>query len=70
MMSTITDKTLDALHSIFAAYELSEQLVSDNGPQFILVRNLCIGPKWILGTIIEQTCKLMNTFGIVTQTSC
>lgn len=35
MMSTITDKTLDALHSIFAAYELSEQLVSDNGPQFV-----------------------------------
>ena len=34
MKSTTTGKTLEALHNLFTAYRLPEQLVSDNGPQF------------------------------------
>ena len=37
MASTTTEKTLDALRTLFAAYGLPEQLVSDNGPQFTSV---------------------------------
>ena len=35
MKSTITSQTVDDLRQIFSAYRLPEQLVSDNGPQFI-----------------------------------
>ena len=34
MLSITTSKTVEALHVLFAKYGLSEQLVSDNGPQF------------------------------------
>ena len=34
MTSTTTEKTLEVLRNLFAAYGLPEQLVSDNGPQF------------------------------------
>ena len=37
MASTTTEKTLDDLRTLFAAYGLPEQLVSDNGPQFTSV---------------------------------
>ena len=35
MPSTTSQSTIEALQSIFAHYGLPEQLVSDNGPQFI-----------------------------------
>eukprot|EP00731_Ephydatia_muelleri_P023099 Em0015g682a len=35
MTSTTAQKTVDILRHIFAAYGLPEQLVSDNGPQFV-----------------------------------
>ena len=35
MSSTTVSKTLDILRHVFAAYGFPEQLVSDNGPQFI-----------------------------------
>ena len=35
MSTTTTEKTLDMLCSMFARYELPEQLVSNNRPQFI-----------------------------------
>ena len=35
MSSTTTTKTIEVLRHIFAAYGLPQQLVSDNGPQFI-----------------------------------
>ena len=34
MSSTITEKTLEALSTLFAAHVLPEQIVSNNGPQF------------------------------------
>ena len=34
MSTTTTEKTLDALRNLFAAYGIPQQLVSDNGPQF------------------------------------
>ena len=34
MTSTTTEKTLEALSTLFAAHGLPEQIVSDNGPQF------------------------------------
>ena len=35
MTSTTAQKTIEILRHIFASYELPEQLVSDNGPQFV-----------------------------------
>ena len=35
MNSTTPQRTIVELHKLFAAYGLPEQLVSDNGPQFI-----------------------------------
>jgi len=35
MHSTTTQKTITKLRKLFAAYGLPEQLVSDNGPQFV-----------------------------------
>ena len=35
MSSTSTDNTIAVLRHIFAAYGLPQQLVSDNGPQFV-----------------------------------
>ena len=35
MVSTTATKTVDLLRSLFAAYGLPEQVVTDNGPQFI-----------------------------------
>ena len=35
MSSTTTEKTIAVLRNLFASYGLPEQLVSDNGPQFI-----------------------------------
>ena len=32
---TTTKKTLDVLRNMFACYGLPEQIVSDNGPQFV-----------------------------------
>ena len=37
MASTTSEKTLEVLRNLFAAYGLPEQLVSDNGPQFTSV---------------------------------
>ena len=34
LSTSSTQKTIDILRSLFAQYELPEQLVSDNGPQF------------------------------------
>ena len=34
MSTTTTEKTLDALRNLFAAYGIPQQLVSDSGPQF------------------------------------
>lgn len=35
MTSTTTQKTILKLRKVFAAYDLPEQLVTDNGPQFV-----------------------------------
>ena len=35
LKSTTANKTLDELHKLFASYDLPEQMVTDNGPQFI-----------------------------------
>ena len=35
MLKTTTSKTIELLRHMFAAYGLPEQLVSDNGPQFM-----------------------------------
>ena len=35
MAQVITSKTVDILRYLFSCYGLSEQIVSDNGPQFI-----------------------------------
>ena len=35
MSSTTAEKTIDRLRYIFSHYGLPEQLVSDNGPQFV-----------------------------------
>ena len=35
MPSTTTTKTIEVLRQVFACYGFPEQLVSDNGPQFI-----------------------------------
>ncbi len=35
MTSTTSQKTIDELRKLFAAYGLPEQVVSDNGPQFV-----------------------------------
>lgn len=35
MTSTMVHKTIKILHHIFTSYGLPEQLVSDNGPQFV-----------------------------------
>ena len=34
MTNTTADKTIQELHKIFSSYELPEQVVMDNGPQF------------------------------------
>lgn len=35
MPSTTASRTVDVLHQIFAHYGIPEQIVSDNGPQFV-----------------------------------
>ena len=35
MSSTTTQATLDQLRSVFARWGIPQQLVSDNGPQFV-----------------------------------
>ena len=35
MSTTTTTKTLQVLRSLFARYSIPEQLVCDNGPQFV-----------------------------------
>ncbi len=35
MTSTTTTKTIEILHCLFAAYGLPQQIMSDNGPQFV-----------------------------------
>ena len=35
MKDTTTTKTIDVLRNIFSSYGIPEQLVTDNGPQFI-----------------------------------
>jgi hypothetical protein len=35
VMHTTANNTIDALHSLFARFGLPEQVVSDNGPQFV-----------------------------------
>ena len=37
LKSTIANKTIEELHKLFASYGLLEQMVRDNGPQFISV---------------------------------
>ena len=36
MSSTIAEKTVDKLRSLFATWGIVEELVSDNGPQFVM----------------------------------
>ena len=57
MSSTTAQHTIEALWSIFSHFELSEQLVSDNGPQFI---SLCSPYHPSSNYLAEQyvpTCK-------------
>lgn len=35
MVSTTSTRTIDELRRLFAAYGLPEQVVTDNGPQFV-----------------------------------
>ena len=35
LKSTTANKTIEKLHKLFASYGLLEQMVTDNGPQFI-----------------------------------
>ena len=35
MSTTTVSKTIEVLHVMFAAYDLPDQIVLDNGPQFI-----------------------------------
>ena len=35
MSSTTASRTIDELHKLFSSYWLPEQIVSDNGPQFV-----------------------------------
>ena len=37
MKTTTTEKTLEVLQALYASYGLLNQLVSDNGPQFVAV---------------------------------
>jgi len=47
MNSTSTDKTIEVLRQVFAAYGLLEQLVSDNSPQFIVEEfTVFLKKKW------------------------
>ena len=53
--STTTAKTIEALRLLFASYGVPNQLVSDNGPQFVskdfaefmagnAVKHICVAP--------------------------
>ena len=35
MLSTTAERTIEVLHHLFAAYSIPEQIVTDNGPQFV-----------------------------------
>ena len=63
-MKQADQKRLHDAHSKFRAFEVG---------QSVLVRNLREGPKWLTGTVLEQTgpeCKCLTRSGVATLTRC
>jgi transposase InsO family protein len=50
MTTTSTTKTIEELRSMFARYGIPDQIVSDNGPQFIAAEFSVFVKKMVLNT--------------------